>query len=57
MEPRGAPDGPVRERTGPKGDVRRRASYLVDEVSYLEVHRVRIYVRPSAGGPRQRRER
>jgi len=57
MEPRGASDGTVRKRTDPKGDVCCRASYLVEEVSYLEDHHVRIYVHPSGGGLRWRRER
>ncbi len=40
---------------GPREGVSCRASYLIDEVSYLEDHHMRIYGHPSGGGLRQRR--
>jgi hypothetical protein len=34
----------------------RRASFVIDEVSYLKDHHVRIYIHPSGGGLRRRRQ-
>jgi hypothetical protein len=60
-EPRGgAPDGPIRKRLAARDEragLRGECEILFDEVSYLEVHQLCIYVRLSAGGLRRRRKR
>jgi hypothetical protein len=60
-EPRGgAPDSPVRKRLAARDEragLRGEYEILFDEVSYLKVHQLHIYICLSAGGLRRRRER